>query len=166
RLQFYDDRQTHTLPSDPEMLALIAKKMPTGRPGEAGTAESFEGRLQAHLTRVRDVYERVIHAQKPMYYTLPPPPVAQRAEADSPTPPPDPAAPTASNLTRFLDQRAPQIAGVISRSGLRRGRERFEHFLEKVFANPDLLARLDAEPSLVESAIDLFEHSQYFSDQL
>src|SRR5207248_10744787 len=65
-----------------------------------------------------------------------------------------------------LDQRAPQLAAVISRTELRRSRERFEHFLENVFANPDLLSRLDANPALVEATLDVFEHSQYFADQL
>ena len=43
---------------------------------------------------------------------------------------------------------------------------RAEHFLELVIANPELLAGLDNDPALVESVIDLFEHSQYFGDQL
>jgi glutamate-ammonia-ligase adenylyltransferase len=172
RLQFYDDRQTHTLPADEETLELIAKKMPTNRPGEVGTAQSLETRLHAHLTEVRDLYERVIHAQKPMYYTLTPPVDTGQYVGAGDSPPnlagesPAPPGPATSNLTRFLDQRAPGVAAVIARSSLRRSHERFEHFLEKVLANPELLARLDGDPALVESAIDLFEHSQYFADQL
>src|SRR5205814_168758 len=54
----------------------------------------------------------------------------------------------------------------IGRSNLRRSREQFEAFLEKVHANPDLLARLDSDPQLAESAVDVFEHSRYFADQL
>src|SRR5258708_14202480 len=79
-------------------------------------------------------------------------------EGESPAPP--------SNLTRFLDQRAPRMAAAVARAGRRRSHERFEHFLEKVFANPELLESLDGDPALVESTIDLFEHSQYFADQL
>jgi glutamate-ammonia-ligase adenylyltransferase len=159
RLQFYDDQQTHTLPSDKEVLALIARKMPADLSGEIGTAQGLESRLQVHLSEVRDVYERVIHAHKPMYYTVPAP-----VEDILPDTPPAPSA--SSNLTRFLDQRAPQLAAVVSRTELRRSRERFEHFLEKVFANPELLFRLDDDPALLESALDVFEHSQYFADQL
>ncbi len=162
RLQFYDDQQTHTLPRDEETLDLIARKMPTDLPGEIGTAQVLENRLQVHLSEVRDVYERVIHAQKPMYYTLTAPP-----EEIAPAPAPDaPSAAPSTNLTRFLDQRAPQLAAVVSRTELRRSRERFEHFLEKVFAIPDLLSSLDSDPALVESALDVFQHSQYFADQL
>jgi glutamate-ammonia-ligase adenylyltransferase len=161
RLQFYDDRQTHTLPADAETLELIAKKMPASRPGEIATAESLQSRLHEHLTGVRDVYERVIHAQKPMYYAL---------EGDSPGVLAGeslvPLVPASSNLVKFLDQRAPQLAAVVARSGPRRSRDRFEPFLEKILANPEWLARLESDPALVESTIDLFEHSQYFADQL
>ncbi len=51
-------------------------------------------------------------------------------------------------------------------SELYRGRERFEHFLEKAFANPDLLERLNSAPGLARRAIDIFEHSPYFADDL
>ena len=72
----------------------------------------------------------------------------------------------AVNLTRFLDQRAPQLAATLAEATVRRGRERLEHFLEKALANPDLLARLNGDPVLVERVLDLFEHSQHFGDQL
>ena len=162
-LQFYDDQQTHTLPTDKQTLELLARKMPTDLPGEIGAAQLLENRLQVHLSEVRDVYERVIHAHKSMYYTLPAP-----VEDAMPAVVTDTLAapPVSSNLTRLLDQRAPQLAAVISRTELRRSRERFEHFLEKVFANSDLLSRLDVDPALVESTLDVFEHSQYFADQL
>ena len=71
-----------------------------------------------------------------------------------------------SNLTRFLDQRAPQMAAAVARADLRRSRERFEHFLEKAFASPDLLARARRRSGAGGTVIDIFEHSQYFADQL
>ena len=46
------------------------------------------------------------------------------------------------------------------------GRERFEHFLEKAFANPDLLEQLNSAPWLGRRVIDIFEHSPYFADDL
>src|SRR5260370_4168847 len=121
--------------------------MPASRPGEAGTAESLQGRLHEHLIGVRDVYERVIHAQKPMYYTVTP-----LEERDSPASlvaeAPAPPAPASSNLVKFLDQRAPQLAAVVARSSLRRSRDRFEPFLVKVLAHPESLARLTAAAGL------------------
>ncbi len=52
-------------------------------------------------------------------------------------------------------------------STLYRGRERFEHFLEKAFANPELLDSASTlRPSSPRKAIDIFEHSPYFADDL
>jgi glutamate-ammonia-ligase adenylyltransferase len=161
RLQFYDDRQTHTLPTHPEELEVLARKMPV-ESGEPLTAESLEVRLETHLGNVREMYARVIQARKPMYYTL------VDGDADDRWQPLDldsaPSAP--SNLTRSLDERAPQLAAVLARAKLNRGRERFELFMEKVLAGSDSFGRLDADAVLVKRAVDIFEHSQYFGDQL
>ncbi|MBZ5576043.1 MAG: glutamine-synthetase adenylyltransferase [Acidobacteriia bacterium] len=158
RLQIQDDRQTHTLPSDPDELDLLARKMPPETPGAPLTSDYLPRRLQEHLAAVREIYERVIHAQKPMYYTLPLEPAVIQEEVETLAP--------ASNLTRFLDQRAPQLAEAVRRAGLHRGRERFEHFLEKAFANPEVLHRLDVDAPLAAAVLDIFEHSPHFSDQL
>jgi len=161
RLQFYDDRQTHTLPTSAEELEVLARKMPA-ESGEPLTAESLEVRLEEHLNNVRELYARVIRAQKPMYdmpldgngARLGPP-----LEEGLP-----PSAP--SNLTRGLDECAPHLAATLAPLKLHRGRERFEHFLEKVSAQPEWLQRLDADAALAERVVDIFAHSPYFGDQL
>lgn len=160
RLQFDEDRQTHTLPTGPEELAVLARKMPPDS-GEALTAESLEVRLEQHLGGVCELYDRIIHAQKPIYYT----PV-ESAAADRPQPAEPDFSPPPSNLTRYLDERAPQLAATLARIKLRRGRARFEHFLESMASRPESLDRLNADPCLVERAVDIFEHSQYFGDQI
>ena len=158
RLQMEDDRQTHTLPLDPEQLDLLAGRMPAGSTGRSLTGETLLERLEEHLAAVREIYERVIHAQKPMYYTMAPAPPPESEDGETPV--------SASNLTRFLDQRAPRLAEAVAQAALHRGRERFEHFLEKAFAIPDLLERLDAEPRLATGLLDIFEHSPHFADDL
>ncbi len=158
RLQMEDDRQTHTLPSDPRHLEILAGKMPADSTGERFTPEAMRARLNEHLAAVREIYERVIHSHRPIYYTLAPPPTELEAAPDSLAPP--------SNITRFLDQRAPLLAQIVAEAPLYRGRERFEHFLEKAFASPDLLERLNAERPLATKAIDIFENSPYFADDL
>ena len=45
RLQMEDDRQTHTIPSDPEELDLLALRMPPEYPGAALTGEGLVERL-------------------------------------------------------------------------------------------------------------------------
>ena len=136
--------------------------MPPDGSGQMLTAATLKERLDEHLLAVREIYERVIHAQKPMYYT--PTPQDPTAEDETETAGP------ASNLTRFLDQRAPQLAGTIAASSLHRGSgaraARFEHFLEKALASPDLLSQLNADPRLAAAVVDIFEHSPYFADEL
>jgi len=136
--------------------------MPLDATGERFTAQTLQDRLNEQLSAVREIYDRIVHAHKPIYYTLAPGRPLGAAEleeaADAIAPP--------SNLTRFLDQRAPLLAQAVAGSQLYRGRERFEHFLEKAFANPDLLDRLNSDPGLARDAIDIFEHSPYFADDL
>ncbi|PWU01701.1 MAG: glutamine-synthetase adenylyltransferase [Terriglobia bacterium] len=157
RLQLQDDRQTHTLPKNPEELELLARRMPPEIPGAMLHRQALGREMEEHRTAVREIYQRVIHAQKPMYYTIPESSALQE-EVESLAP--------SSNLTRFLDQRAPQLAEVVHAANLHRGRERFEHFLEKAFAQAGLLARLNADNALAAAVIDIFEHSRHFSDQL
>ncbi|MDQ6698816.1 MAG: glutamine-synthetase adenylyltransferase, partial [Acidobacteriota bacterium] len=70
RLQFYEDRQTHTLPEDIERLDVLAHKMPTGVRGGISSAGSLERELNENLEAVQELYERVIHSRRPMYYTI------------------------------------------------------------------------------------------------
>ena len=158
RLQIEEDRQTHTLPSDPIRLDLLARKMPPESTGAVLTGETLKEKLDEHLAAVREVYDRVVHAQKPMYYTVPPEPAAPQEEGETPAP--------ADNLARLLEQRAPQLAEAVASAGLRRGVERFQHFLEKSVAGADLQSRLESDPKLAASVLDIFEHSFYFADDL
>ena len=158
RLQIEDDRQTHAVPTDPDELDLLARRMPPEHAGDALMGEGLVERLELHRSAVREIYERVIYAQKPMYYTIPAEPALVQEEVEALAP--------ASNLTRFLDQRAPQLAEVVHGANLHRGRERFEHFLEKAFASPEVLARLNTDAILAAAVLDIFEHSPHFADQL
>ncbi|MBZ5728067.1 MAG: glutamine-synthetase adenylyltransferase [Acidobacteriia bacterium] len=158
RLQMDEDRQTHTLPPGASELDLLARKMPAESTGATLTGEALGQKLDERLAAVREIYERVIHAQRPMYYTAAPEPAALEEEVETVAP--------VSNLTRFLDRRAPLLAEAVAAAGLHRGRERFEHFLEKVFASPDLLRRLDGDAALAAGVLDLFEVSPYFGDHL
>jgi [glutamine synthetase] adenylyltransferase / [glutamine synthetase]-adenylyl-L-tyrosine phosphorylase len=159
RLQFAEDRQTHTLPTSPRELDLLARKMPTAQLGGAPSGEKLLHELNAHLEAVQEIYERVIHAQRPIYYSLPPA-AAPQIEA------PEVVEPTSSNLIRFLDERAPALAQAVSQMQLRRGAGAFEHFLEKLMPDSRLLALLDSDPQLARFTLDIFEHSPYFAEEL
>ncbi len=164
RLQFYEDRQTHTLPKDPDELAALARKMPGTHFEAAPTAESLLGELNRHLETVQGTYERVIHAQQPIYYATVAAPAAFDAAVTSE--PEEPFEQGASNLVRFLDQRAPQLAAAVTRSSLHRGRMHFEHFLERILPHPDWLNWIDGDSVLASYVLDIVEHSPYFAEQL
>ncbi|MGD0130475.1 MAG: glutamine-synthetase adenylyltransferase [Bryobacteraceae bacterium] len=159
RLQFAEDRQTHTLPTSPHELDLLARKMPTAQLGSAPSGDKLLQELNAHLEAVQEIYERVIHAQRPIYYSLPPA-VAPQIEA------PEVVEPTSSNLIRFLDERAPALAQAVSSMQLRRGAGAFEHFLEKLMPDSRLLALLNSDSQVARFTLDIFEHSPYFAEEL
>jgi [glutamine synthetase] adenylyltransferase / [glutamine synthetase]-adenylyl-L-tyrosine phosphorylase len=65
RLQLDEDRQTHTLPSDPDALEVLARKMPAEATGAGLTAATFTARLGEHLAAVREIYDRVVCPEAP-----------------------------------------------------------------------------------------------------
>ena len=147
RLQFDEDRQTHRLPEDPETLDLIARRMPG-----ATSAESLLHELHHHFAAVLEMYERVVYSRSPA-----------GAQAE-------PAVQAGGRHTAFviqaLEQRAPALAAAIARADLHRGYRSFEHFLERLSNDPARLERLNSEPELAATALDLFEHSPYFAEDL
>jgi glutamate-ammonia-ligase adenylyltransferase len=164
RLQIVDDRQTHTLPSDPRELEVLARKMPPAEIGGVASSELLLRQVNQHLEVVQEIYERIVHAQQPMYYGAP-----LTAGPEERLPPETPARATEaspSNLIRFLDQRAPRLAAALSEHGLRRGQKHFERFLELVLPQPEWMGWLDGDPVLAARTIDLFEHSPYFAEQM
>ena len=136
RLQFAEDRQTHTLPRDPRELELLARRMPGGE-----SAASLAEKMRAHFAHVIEIYERVVHS---------------RSFTEAPQ--------TSSNVVRALDQRAPSVSAALGRAELHRGVQAFEHFLERLPA--DRLEGLDSDPARTHALLDLFEHSPYFAEEL
>ncbi len=158
RLQIVEDRQTHTLPTSQQELAALARRMPLSQIGRRPTAELLLSELERHLREVREIYERVIHAQQPVYYQ-------NQLDAGLPSET-TPTAPDAVNLIRSLDERAPQLALSLSRGCLRRGTTYFAHLLERLVGEPERLRRFDEDPVLAGYLFDLLDHSPFFSEEL
>ncbi len=163
RLQFAEDRQTHTLPRDIEQLDLLARKMPA-LPGTA-KASTLERELDRYFSNVQDLYDRVIHLQLPMFYSDPPDP-SPAPGADTVPETPSRAEFPSVNLSRYLEVRAPGLWRFLIHAGIVRSQESMESFLEKLVAKQKWLRRLEDNEELMQCAVDLFEHSQYFADQL
>ena len=157
RLQMDEDRQTHTLPTDPEELDLLARKMPRETSGAPLDGETLKRRVAEHQAAVLEAYDRIVHMQQPAddWPAAGVTAVEEEVEAAAP----------ASNLTRALEQRAPRLAAAAG-ACLHRGRERFTHFLEKAMASPEVLARLEENARLAAGVLDIFEHSAHFADDL
>src|SRR5579872_1358954 len=66
RLQVVDDRQTHTLPSEPEALELLARRMPGGLDSAAWLLQQ----THIHFDQVREIYDRVIHSNSTSRQTV------------------------------------------------------------------------------------------------
>jgi glutamate-ammonia-ligase adenylyltransferase len=159
RLQLVDDRQTHTMPSDRQELEILARKMPSTEIGRLPSASKLLHQLNLHLEEVQATYDRVIHAQQPLYYSSASADAGERiAELLVDTP--------GSNLIRFLDQRAPQLASVLRGRPLTRGARAFEAFLERVYSQQVHLKSLNENATLSADVVDLFENSVHFADEL
>jgi len=61
RLQMEEDRQTHVLPANGGRLDLVARKMPGG----VDSGAELKQRLEEHLAAVREIYDRVVCADRP-----------------------------------------------------------------------------------------------------
>ena len=149
RLQFEDDLQTHTLPSDAEALDLLARRMPGGGGSEAWLMLELRG----HLARVTEIYTRVVGSQSQTAIEA----ASEAASGDGPR---------ASNVVLVLDQRAPALAAALTRARLQRGYSAFEHFLERLTGDPQRLDDLNSNSELAEFVLDLFEHSPFFAEEL
>lgn len=105
RLQFDDDCQTHSLPSDAAELDRIARRMPgfQNLPDLSPSALLLQ-ELNRHLENVQSIYDRIVHAQRPLYYS----PVVAAVPVALPAP--APAGRTAGNT---LEDR-PQVADYIA----------------------------------------------------
>ncbi|HKD05291.1 MAG TPA: hypothetical protein VKB79_05245 [Bryobacteraceae bacterium] len=172
RLQFDEDRQVHTLPRTREDLNVLARKMPPAAGGNVD-GDALGRDLQRHLASVRELYDRVIHSQRPMFYTaqelLPPP--LEESETSISTAEPSEETPERSdfpsvNLTRYLDILAPSFTRLLTQGAVVRSQASMESFLDKVVEIPELLRKLDENEDLARCTIDVFEHSQFFADHL
>jgi glutamate-ammonia-ligase adenylyltransferase len=136
RLQLAEDRQTHAVPTDGGQLEILAGRLgAAGLPGPM-TGPELLARLDRVFRRVQQIYERVIHAQRPAN-------LEALVETDdlqeSAAPPARPAPRSAEAFARFLDRLSAQAADFA------------------VFA---------ADARAAAHARDIFEHSQWLADAL
>lgn len=169
-LQFEDDRQTHSLPSDPMDLERIARRMLPARNGSdqaISAGAQLLKELNQHLESVQAIYERIVHAQRPLYYT--PVPAAPVAMSDAPSK----AAAHEDTMTVFfaelldsLSSRAPRLTELLRTRGLRRSEDKLPRFLEYLLKNPSELDLLESHSGLADWTLQIFELSPFLAEEL
>jgi glutamate-ammonia-ligase adenylyltransferase len=121
--------------------------------------------LNQHLESVQAIYERIVHAQRPLYYSPAPAPVVV-AEAT-------PKAAREDTMTGFFPElleqvarQAPRLNERLQSRGLRRSDDKLPRFLEYLLKSPDELNLLESHPVLADWTLQIFELSPFLAEQL
>jgi glutamate-ammonia-ligase adenylyltransferase len=141
RLQMEEDRQTHILPASSELLDLLARKMP----GRVESGEALKCLLEEHLASVREIYDRVVRADRPGVATE----VSQAVST-----------PRDTRLERFIE------AGGVATD---RVRDLFEHsayFGDQLLRYPDLVDEIGKTFDSREEAGDSAALRRFYRRQM
>ena len=158
RLQIEHNRQTHTIPSQPELRRILTRKM-YGK--SSPRADSLGSEVERHLRKVSEIYERVIGGQRPLEPVTAPPVDVRDTPTDEPAPDPSWQA-----QLQHLEQQSPRLAKTIADLPIRWGRKHFEHFLHNLISVPGLLKTFEQHPDLMQCVGDLIEHSPRLAEQI
>lgn len=168
RLQFEDDRQTHALPAAARELDCIARRMPSAAaPGQHGITASAQllQELNRHLENVQVIYDRIVHAQRPLSYS---PHTAAASTTDGPMKAADDRGEigVSEELLRALESAAPRFSELLRTRGIERSQRVFTGFLEALLRDPAHLQLVEHHPMLADYVIQIFETSPFLSRQL
>ena len=170
RLQFEDDLQTHALPSDPAQLERIARRIYPAQQTADGLSRRLLQDLNIHLEGVQIIYDRIVHAQRPLYYSPHSPFHDSSPSApsfDMPTElPTESSTDFPPDMLELLQQSAPAFAKQLASRGLRRGDRRLSNFLSSALQEEATIQLLNSNPLLSEYVLQLFEVSPFLSEQL
>jgi glutamate-ammonia-ligase adenylyltransferase len=158
RLQLVDDRQTHALPAGEEEMRGLAARMP-GAP----SVEHLLRTLHQHLESVQLIYDRIIHAQRPLYYQSF---ISQGERMPDAEPSSQPAAPLSSAVLQHLDESFPGLAERVRQVGFGRADEVLIRFSMALRGGPRHLKSLLDDPLLPTYTLRILELSPYLAEQL
>ncbi|MFL6463368.1 MAG: glutamine-synthetase adenylyltransferase [Bryobacteraceae bacterium] len=166
RLQFEEDRQTHTMPTEPADLEALARRMPQATHfsnSNLPLSSQLLGTINQHLENVTGIYERIVHAQRPLSYTLgttgfssSSPPFSEERKNVG----------LSEELWGKLEAIAPKLKARLQSRGVRRAEQLLAAFLERMLDLPDYLTTLENHPLLTENLTLIFERSSFLGDQL
>jgi glutamate-ammonia-ligase adenylyltransferase len=171
RLQFDEDRQTHTLPADAAELDRLAMCMPpsAGFCGEPRAGLALLRKLNQHLEDVHAIYARIVYAQRPLSYG-PVEPAFHRDVIES--------APAASGcdcmpvqeldqyLVRSMQEQAPSLARSVIRPNAVQNVTALEKFWAAVKESPEWLTALSKHALVPDYVLQILNTSPYLAEQL
>jgi glutamate-ammonia-ligase adenylyltransferase len=161
RVQMEVGQQTHRLPTDPLALDRLGRRVgvetgPGERPGEA-----LERIVRKALTRVDEIYQRVIHPGDPAA------PGASFELNPAPTLLLDPGHLSFDSLLGFLEVQAPEVASLVREVGLpARARRNATRLLAALVSSSERFALARAKPECLRLAIEMAGSSDYFTELL
>jgi glutamate-ammonia-ligase adenylyltransferase len=168
RLQFEEDRQTHALPSQPADLERIARRMTSANASESsdiGRSAKLLQELNQHLENVQAIYDRIVHAQRPLYYLLVP--SSNSGDDSGPKQAPERlAAGLSEDILRAVAKSAPKLAESVRVRGIHRSENALNCFFESLLEHPEHLDLLESNRGVADAALQIFELSPYLSEQL
>lgn len=165
-LQYEDDRQTHALPANPMELARIAQRMfqpSSSEPQPIGPSALLLQELNHHLENVQAIYERIVYAQRPLYYGRQPP---ARAAAEDTAIHQESHPQPADDLLCVAESFAPQLADSLRKRGILRSEAKLACFLASLPKGSREQHLLDLHPIAADWVVRVFEWSPYLSEQL
>lgn len=165
-LQMEYDRQTHTLPSNPFEIERIAHLLRPRefRPHAPGGMARLLGELNQYLENVQVVYERIVHAQRPLHYA--PGPAASPADEPPARVEARAGVDLSREILRALEQPAPRLVERLRARGVHRSERLLTDFLQSLLDQPRHLPLLDNNPLAADWTVQLFELSPYLAAQV
>jgi glutamate-ammonia-ligase adenylyltransferase len=173
RLQFEEDRQTHTLPSTPEELDRLAVRMPVfthlGEQECPGT--ELLRQLNLHLENVQVIYGRIVHAQRPLSYApLESPSIATDSLPSSPVHSSDAAdgdsRHASDQLLGQIEKEAPMLAETLRGPNTIRNAPAFEAFWDVLKDNKELLKIMSGHPGVTSYVLQILNVSPFLAGLL
>jgi len=166
-LQLEDDRQTHTLPVNPADLERLARRMNTGQDApqlSTGLTSELLKQLNQRLENVQVIYERIVHAQRPLHYSA----ISSNRPSGHHEPTPDARGDVdvSGEVLDALAKPAPLFAERLRQRGLYRSERPLNAFLSTLLRDQKQLPLLNTHPALADWMLELFELSPYLGEQL
>ncbi len=159
RLQLLDNRQTHRTPREPAQLRLLERRL-QGSSYSLASSDPLPVQLEAHLSQVKEIYQRIIRSQPGPEEEIEPSPSSR-----APSPTGELGRNRRSHL-RQIELARPRLAAALGELPIRRGAKLFGHLLETLVHRDDALSLLDGSPALVVMLGDLVECSPYLAEQI